>query len=143
MPGFRQAIVRPPAGGQASVCLEIHREASDNMAKNRPPTRNSSTKPSEADLADKTANKSTPQRNAPTSARSPSIPMLLVVGALVLVVAAGVFLLTRQPAASPGPTAVGALSPVANLQASDYHSLVVDLKDADRVWFGSHSGIQE
>ncbi len=33
--------------------------------------------------------------------------------------------------------------PVANLQASDYHSLAVSPRDSNVVWFGSHTGVQE
>ena len=68
---------------------------------------------------------------------------MLAIGVAALLLVAGVVLMTRQPSDSAGQTSTGSLSPVANLQASDYHSLVVDPNNADRVWFGSHSGIRE
>ncbi len=99
--------------------------------------------PSKAGSANRTVNKTASQRNARRPARTLSLPAILVAGAAVLLVALGVLLLTRQSTGSSGPTPTGALSPVANLQASDYHSLAVDPTNADRVWFGSHNGIQE
>ena len=73
------------------------------------------------------------------------VPTMLAAGvaAVLLLLVAGVIFMAGQPSSSVERAATGSLSPVANLQASDYHSLVVDPKDADRVWFGSHTGIQE
>ena len=80
---------------------------------------------------------------ASTSAPRRTVPVILVVGVAALLLIAGAILLTRQPTGSSGQPPAVALTPISNLQASDYHSLVVDPKDADRVWFGSHTGIQE
>ena len=43
----------------------------------------------------------------------------------------------------PGAVAPDTLTPVATVRAPDYHSLAVSPQDGDRVWFGSHEGLQE
>lgn len=42
-----------------------------------------------------------------------------------------------------GTNEVETAEPIANVQAPDYHSLLLDPQDAERVLFGSHDGIQE
>lgn len=42
-----------------------------------------------------------------------------------------------------GANEVATAEPIANVQAQDYHSLLVDPQDTERVLFGSHDGIQE
>lgn len=67
--------------------------------------------------------------------------MALAAGALLILGIGAWVLANRQ--AGPGGGAANQLTPVSTLQAADYHSLAVSPEDADLVWFGSHSGIQE
>ncbi len=72
------------------------------------------------------------------------VPRIVVVGAgLLLLLGLGAFLLGTRQSETGGSNDVGQLSPLSTLQASDFHSLAVSPQDADRVWFGSHAGIQE
>lgn len=73
-------------------------------------------------------------------ARFPARPWLgVLIAGGVLLALGWVFLGNRQSGAGVPDT----LTPVATLQAADYHSLAVSPQDGDRVWFGAHDGLQE
>ncbi len=76
--------------------------------------------------------------------RTLSVPLiggLAVAGVALVLLALFVFGGQQSKPATSSP--VGQLLPVSTLKATDYHSLVVSPTDPQRVWFGSHSGIQE
>lgn len=90
--------------------------------------------------------KPTPQTRRPPEPppRTLSVPLiggLAVAGILFVLFVVALF--SGGQSKLPSPGAAGQIAPVSTVKASDYHSLVVSPTDPQRVWFGSHSGIQE
>ncbi len=75
----------------------------------------------------------------PTTRFPPLFWRSLLLGGVLLVILG--WLLLGQQLLIPGAT--DTLAPIATVQAADYHSLAVSPQDANRIWFGTHEGIQE
>ena len=71
------------------------------------------------------------------------VPVPLAVGVLAAALVVAAFLLFNRPGDRPDGGAAAQLQPISSVSAPDYHSLAVSPSDPDRVWFGSHGGIQE
>lgn len=82
----------------------------------------------------------TPQCKQPNRHGRAWWPVIAVALAVVLLAIAWQAFSSRDESETAGN---GEIQPVAQLEAPDFHSLLIDPANADRILFGSHAGLQE
>jgi photosystem II stability/assembly factor-like uncharacterized protein len=82
------------------------------------------------------------RRVSPTNRTISVPPALIVVLGIVLLLGFGLTFFSNGAGNTSSPSEQQ-VTPISTVQGQDYHSLAVSPTDPARLWFGSHSGIQE